>query len=52
MREALPEKPHKIECGILNLGEESGKGTHWKLVGIRKKQYSHSNGFTIQEEMR
>ena len=25
----LPRKPGKVECGILNLDDASGKGTHW-----------------------
>ncbi|XP_046686724.1 matrix metalloproteinase-2-like [Homalodisca vitripennis] len=29
MREALPVKPHRIECGIINLGDLDSDGTHW-----------------------
>lgn len=29
MRQALPDKPYKNECGIINLGEIESGGTHW-----------------------
>ena len=29
MRDALPKKPRRNECGILNLDDSSGKGTHY-----------------------
>lgn len=29
MRDNLPKKPHRIECGIINLDVSSGPGTHW-----------------------
>ena len=29
MRNNLPSKPRKRECGILNLDGVSGRGTHW-----------------------
>lgn len=29
MRDALPQKIRKKECGIINLDESSGSGTHW-----------------------
>ena len=28
-RDALPESIHKIECGIINLDDIEGSGTHW-----------------------
>ena len=31
IRDALPKKPNKNECGILNLDDSSGNGTHWVL---------------------
>jgi len=31
VRDALPQKPNKDECGILNLDDSSGNGTHWVL---------------------
>lgn len=29
MRDALPQKPFPIECGILNLDISKNSGTHW-----------------------
>ena len=36
VRDNLPYKPKKNECGILNLDDTSGKGTHW-VAWYRKK---------------
>lgn len=35
MRNRLPKKPWKSECGIINLDVSSGPGTHW--VAYKKK---------------
>ena len=29
LRNTLPKRPKKNECGILNLDDTSGNGTHW-----------------------
>lgn len=29
MRDKLPKRCKKIECGVINLDNEIGKGTHW-----------------------
>jgi hypothetical protein len=29
MRNNLPAKPHRNECGIINLDSKDGPGTHW-----------------------
>lgn len=29
MRDNLPRRPYKNECGIVNLDDSSGAGTHW-----------------------
>lgn len=29
MRDELPKRPHRNECGILNLDSHHGPGTHW-----------------------
>lgn len=29
MRDTLPKKPFKIECGIINLDSSQNSGTHW-----------------------
>lgn len=34
MRDRLPEKCRKYECGVINLDSEIGLGTHW--VGYHK----------------
>ena len=31
MRDALPKKPKRNECGILNLDDSNGTGTHYVL---------------------
>ena len=36
VRDNLPRKPGKNECGILNLDDSSGTGTHW--VAWHKKR--------------
>lgn len=37
MRDTLPKKPHKEECGIVNLNTSNEKGSHW--VAYYKKGY-------------
>jgi hypothetical protein len=29
VRDQLPEKPRSNECGVLNLDDSDGRGTHW-----------------------
>ena len=29
MRDTLPKRPHKIECGIVNLNTSTERGSHW-----------------------
>ena len=29
MRDELPPKPHRVECGILNLNGHTQRGSHW-----------------------
>jgi len=29
LRDTLPKKPKRHECGIMNLDDSSGNGTHW-----------------------
>ena len=38
VRDALPKTPNKNECGILNLDDSSGNGTHWVLCTERTTQ--------------
>ena len=37
VRDTLPNKPKRTECGILNLGDSSGNGTHW-VAWLKKKK--------------
>lgn len=40
MRDALPKKPNKIECMILNHDSKYNGGTHWTaLVKVDRKAY-------------
>lgn len=38
MRDDLPGKPLKTECGIINLDSSKGKGTHW-VAYFKNKDY-------------
>ena len=37
LRDELPNKPKRNECGILNLDDSSGSGTHWQLFSKKGK---------------
>lgn len=39
MRNNLPKKPHKMECGIVNLDSSTGPGTHW-VAYYKDKNYT------------
>ena len=48
VRDTVPNKPRIKECGIANLGDSSGNGTHW-VAWLKKKprklllrQFRHS----------
>ena len=53
MRDALPSKSNKVECGILNLDDESGKGTHWTCWyrDGKNRMYFDSYGLITPIEM-
>ena len=52
-RDALPKKNHKVECGIVNLDDIQGPGTHWVAYRIQKKpEYFDSFGLPMPEEVR
>lgn len=38
MRDALPKKPKKIECAIINLDSSRNPGTHW-VAYVKIKKY-------------
>ena len=46
MRDSLPEKPFKQECGIVNLDDSNGMGTHWVAYykNYNYKEYFDSFG--------
>ena len=48
MRDNLPSKPLKRECGILNLDDISGRGTHWVCWYKTEKRSSYFDSFGIQ----
>ena len=52
-RNDLPKLPHKQECGILNLDDSSGSGTHWVAwyKDNDKKYYFDSYGLTPPTEL-
>lgn len=39
MRDALPLKPRKIECAIVNLDSSENPGTHW-VAYVKQNDYS------------
>lgn len=38
MRDSLPQRPRKRECGIINLDSSIGPGTHW-VAYYKNKDY-------------
>ena len=53
VRDELPKRPKKVECGILNLDDSQGNGTHW-TAWIKKdneKQYFDSYGLAPPVEL-
>ena len=53
MRDTLPTKHHKNECGVINLDSNVGPGTHWTCYYIRnnKKYYFDSYGLDPPTEL-
>jgi len=49
VRDTLPNKPRIEECGILNLGDSSGNGTHWVAwFKKRNRENYYIDSFGIQ----
>ena len=46
--DSLPNKPKWKECGILNLGDSSGNGTHWVAWFKRNDKNYYFDSFGIQ----
>lgn len=40
MRNTMPAKPHRYECGIVNLDDANNSGTHWTAY-IKKNANVH-----------
>jgi len=48
VRDNLPRKPGNVECGILNLDDASGKGTHWVGWSRAGKNKFYFDSYGIQ----
>ena len=48
VRDNLPRKPRKDECGIVNLDDASGKGTHWVVWSRAGKNKFYFDSYGIQ----
>jgi hypothetical protein len=53
VRDELPKKPKKVECGILNLDDSQGNGTHWTawIKNDNEKLYFDSFGLAPPVEL-
>src|SRR5678816_4443801 len=53
LRDELPKKPRAIECGILNLDDSSGRGSHWTcwIKRAKDKTYFDSYGLPPPTEL-
>lgn len=45
MRDSLPRKPNKYECGIVNLDSSNGPGTHWVAYYKNKMDVNYFDSF-------
>ena len=48
MRNELPRKPRKLECGILNLDSAPGRGTHWVAWYKNNEDKIYFDSFGVQ----
>ena len=48
LRNTLPKRPKKNECGILNLDDTSGNGTHWVAWYKNGKIKYYFDSFGVQ----
>ena len=48
VRDNLPRKPNKTECGILNLDDASGNGTHWTMWYRKNDTNYYFDSYGIQ----
>ena len=47
LRDELPKRPRENECGILNLDDSSGKGTHWVGWIKRRDEKLYFDGYGL-----
>lgn len=45
MRDQLPKRPHKIECGVINLDISKNPGTHWVAYVKRNKYVEYFDSY-------
>lgn len=45
MRDDLPKKCNKNECGVVNLDSSEGPGTHWVAYGKRDQEIYYYDSF-------
>ena len=53
MRDTLPNKPNKNECGVINMDEYKGIGTHWvayKKIGNKVIYFDSFGGLKTPKE--
>ena len=48
LRDTLPKKPKKKECGILNLDDTSGLGTHWVAWYKNEAEKNYFDSYGLQ----
>ena len=48
LRDTLPKKPKKKECGILNLDDTSGSGTHWVAWYKNEAEKNYFDSYGLQ----
>ena len=47
LRDTLPERPRKTECGIINLDDSSGSGSHWVVFSKKGKDQLYFDSFGL-----
>src|ERR1043165_9414173 len=47
VRDELPNKPRKNECGILNLDDSNGQGSHWCCFSNRGKDKIYFDSYGL-----
>jgi len=47
LRDELPVKPRDNECGILNLDDSSGRGSHWVAWIKRRNEKYYFDGYGL-----